>query len=101
MDWTKCLKEYKRIFRVHALRRMFERNIKFAEVDEILDRVEVIEEYPEDRPFTSCLILGFTRSNKPSHMVFSVNNEEKTVIIITVYVPDKNKWEANFRRRVI
>jgi hypothetical protein len=63
--------------------------------------MEIIEEYPEDKPYPSCLILGFTKANKPIHMVFSINHEERAVIIITVYVPDRNRWEDNFRRRVI
>ena len=99
MDWIKCFKEYNRVYRVHALRRMFVRNITFGEIDEILDRIEVIEEYPEDKPYPSCLILGFTKANKPIHMVFSTNHEEKTVIIITVYVPDRHKWENGYKRR--
>ena len=54
MDWMKCFKEYNRVYRVHALRRMFVRNITFGEIDEILDRIEVIEEYPDDKPYPSC-----------------------------------------------
>jgi hypothetical protein len=100
MDWIKCFKEYDRVYRVHALRRMFERNITFDEINEIVDRVEVIEEYIEDIPYPSCLILGFTRANRPIHIVCSINHEEKTVIIITIYIPEKNKWENDFRRRV-
>jgi len=63
--------------------------------------VEVIEEYPGDIPYPSYLILGFTRLNKPIHAVVSFNQEEKTVIIITVYVPDSKKWGDNFRRRIV
>jgi hypothetical protein len=100
MDWIKCFKEYRRIFRVHALRRMFERNITFDEITEIIDRIEVIEEYLEGKPYPSCLILGFTRADKPIHIVFAINHEERTVIIITAYVPNRNQWENDFRRRV-
>jgi len=35
MDWKKCVLEYKRVFRVHALRRMLERDVTFGELDEI------------------------------------------------------------------
>ena len=64
MDWIKCLKEHRRIFRAHAIRRMFERNIVYGELVEALEEAEVIEEYPDDHPYPSCLILGFTRSKK-------------------------------------
>jgi len=100
MDWIKHFQEYKRVFRVHALSRMFERNISFDEINEIAGGVKVIEEYPKDTPYPSCLILGFTKANRPIHIVFSINHEERTVIIITIYVPDKHKWKDDFRRRV-
>jgi len=100
MDWIKYFKEYKRIYRIHALSRMFERNITFDEIKEISEGASVVEEYPKDRPYPSCLILGFTKANRPIHIVFSINHEERTVIIITIYVPDKHKWKDDFRRRV-
>ncbi len=48
---------------------------------------------------TSCLILGFTESAKPIHIVFAVNQSEKIVLIITIYHPDEDKWEDEFQRR--
>jgi hypothetical protein len=100
MDWIKCLKEYRRVFRAHAIGRMFERDIAYGELFEALENAEVIEEYPNDHPYPSCLILGFTRLKKPIHVVFSLNRKEGVVVVITVYNPEKGKWTDDYRRRI-
>jgi len=48
----------KLIFRVHALRRMFEPGIAVDEVRAALDTGETIEQYLEDTPYPSRLVLG-------------------------------------------
>jgi len=99
MEWLNCFLNYKKIFRAHALERMYQRNINFNDLKKIKKNIKIIEEYPEDKPFPSCLALGFSNSKKPIHIVFSVNEPEKTVIIITIYQPDVKKWVDNFTRR--
>ena len=51
MDWIKCLKEYRWIFRAHAIKGMLERNLAYGELFEAHENVEVIEEYPIINPF--------------------------------------------------
>ncbi|MBI4745940.1 MAG: DUF4258 domain-containing protein [Deltaproteobacteria bacterium] len=58
------------------------------EVYEAVCSGEVIEEYPEDRPYPSVLIYGRTTSDRPLHIVCAYNEEENLSIIITVYQPD-------------
>ena len=58
---------------------------------------EIIEQYPEDFPFPSCLIYGYTEDNKILHVVMS--DEGTRSRIITAYFPDKEKWTANFKTR--
>ncbi len=99
MDCLSCFKSYRRIFRAHALERMVERNIGFSDIDEIAENLEIIEEYPNDFPYPSCLILGYNASHKPIHIVFSVNKAEKMIYIITVYGPNPQKWDSGFKRR--
>jgi len=38
------------MFRMHAIRRMFERGITVDEVEAVLGAGEVIEDYPNDTP---------------------------------------------------
>ena len=40
----------------HFRKRMYERNILLSDVMRAVDNGEIIEEYPEDYPFPSCLI---------------------------------------------
>ena len=42
----------------HSRKRFEERGIKIVDVIEIINMGEIIEQYPEDYPFPSCLILG-------------------------------------------
>jgi hypothetical protein len=88
----------KTIFRFHALQRMFERKISEAEVSEVLSKGKIIENYPTDQPYPSCLKLGFVRS-RPLHVVLATNSDDQSQIIITVYEPDSGTWDPSFERR--
>ena len=68
------------------------------EVGEAAGTAELLEEYPEDRPYPSCLLLGMTRSGRPLHLVAAIDETAPQVILITVYQPDPRKWEG-YRRR--
>ncbi len=81
----------------HAAYRFKQRNIKAKEVRYAVNNGEIIEQYPEDYPFPSCLILGKTSEGKPLHIVMS--DEGTMSRVITVYYPDKDKWTDDFRAR--
>lgn len=59
---------------------------------------EIIENYPTDKPYPSCLIFGRTFSGAPIHSVWAYNNENQWIVLITVYRPDPNRW-INWRER--
>ena len=86
------------VFRVHALQRMFERRISVDDVFAVIGRGEVIEDYPDDRPYPSRLVLGWRRA-RPLHVVVAHNLNEDELIVITVYEPNPAFWEADFKRR--
>jgi hypothetical protein len=94
------LNDYDIEYRIHAARRMFQRDIYEDEVENIIKNGEIIEQYDDDFPLPSMLINGMTPKMRPLHMVLSVNYSEKKIIIITVYEPDSLKWTDNFSRRV-
>lgn len=50
-------------FSRHVSDRMFQRNITADEVIEAVYNGKIIEEYPDDYPYPSCLILGITLIN--------------------------------------
>ena len=85
-------------FRVHAVQRMFERNISAKKVSEALQSGETIEDYSSEMPEPSRLILSF-QGKRPLHIVTSENSKTNEVTVITVYVPDAEKWNKDFRSR--
>ena len=86
------------VFRVHALRRMFQRQIGVEDVRRVLTTGETIEDYPEDTPYPSRLMLGWC-GTRPLHVVAADNTDADETIVITVYEPDAAQWESNFKRR--
>lgn len=86
------------VFRVHALQAMFRRNVSVGEVREVLSTGRTIEEYPEDQPYPSRLLLGWP-GLRPIHVVAADNSAEQETVIITVYEPDPERWEPGFEKR--
>lgn len=89
-------------FTDHARREMDTEPLGRIGVEEILavlDSGEIIEEYREDIPYPSCLILGRTQPGRPLHVVCAPVPEEGQLIIITAYQPNPTRWEADWRRR--
>lgn len=86
-------------FKKHALIRIIERNIKIYEVEEALSNHKIITEYPEDRPLKSYLLLGFTKNERPIHIVIAIEKDD-IIWIITVYEPDKDKWNKSFTKKI-
>ena len=81
---------------LHALKRIRERRIRSSDVIACIQNGEIIERYPDDRPFPSCLICGLIR-NSYLHAVVSSDGTELT--IITAYVPSSDEWENNYTKR--
>ena len=53
---------------------------------------EIIEDYPDDKPYPSCLIYGKAFSDKPIHSVWAYNMDNQWAVLVTVYCPDPNRW---------
>lgn len=88
----------KLVFRVHAIRRMFERGISSEDVRHVLDTGSTIESYPEDTPYPSRLVLGFLGA-RPLHVVVADDEIEGQTVVITAYEPDPESWDETFRTR--
>ena len=86
------------VYRVHALRPMFQRDIKDDDVRAVLAQGETIERYPDDLPYPSRLLLGWVGA-RPIHAVVADNSAEHETIVITVYVPSTDLWQPGFRIR--
>lgn len=86
------------VFRIHALKRMFERRIDVADVTGILVSGILVEDYPLDQPYPSKLMLGRV-GNRPIHIVVAENERESEIVIVTVYEPDPERWDQEFKSR--
>ena len=71
--------------------------------DEIYSSVlvgEIIEQYPADEPYPSCLIYGKNIRDEPIHSVWAYNKEAESAALITVYRPDPSRWiDCRIRRK--
>ena len=88
------------LFLPHAVRQMSrpDRMIKPSEVRLVIEKGNVIEDYPEDARGHSCLLLGFGDENRPVHVVCAPKDDY--LAIITAYLPDVNEWSPDYRERM-
>lgn len=77
---------------------MFERMIEVEDVRHVLETGETIEEYADDLPYPSRLVLG-EREGRILHVVAADNAADGVTIVITTYEPDPRLWQADFRTR--
>jgi hypothetical protein len=86
-------------FSKHAVDQSILRHITLQELYEAIENAQIIEDYPDDKYGPSCLLLGFTKSNRPLHIQCSY--PERTIIkIITLYQPDPKEWDDYKIRKV-
>lgn len=86
------------LFSGHAIRRMFARAIGKDDVLSVIRKGRVIDEYPDDNPYPSVLILGYAR-NLPMHVVLGIDKSARRGIIITAYIPDPKIWHDDYKTR--
>lgn len=86
------------VFSRHAIQQMFYRRISKKEVEAVIVYGEVIEENPDDTPFSSYLIFDFVEG-KPIHVVCSYDEYTDTGYVVTAYIPAQNIWSDDFRTR--
>ena len=77
----------------HVQQRISQRDITRQNVKDAILTGAVIEEYPTDYPFPSCLILGSNRL----HVVCGIG--DGILWIITAYRPSNDKWEPDLKTR--
>jgi hypothetical protein len=75
-----------------------DRLITTSEIRNVIERGEIVEDYPEDVRGHSCLILGHGEGGRAVHVVCSPKDEYLT--IITAYLPDEDEWSDDFRVRI-
>lgn len=92
-----CGTEYE-IVTKHCHVRLEKRGILISEVEYAIMHGEIIESYPDDFPFPSCLILCILQNNKPLHVVCSVG--DGFLYLITAYHPTPDKFGPDHKTRI-
>lgn len=80
----------------HSRKRFVERGIQLQDIVKTIENGEIIEYYPNDLPFSSCLITGKS-GNRAVHIVAAI--DDGMIYLITAYIPDPAKWEADWKTR--
>lgn len=81
----------------HVMIRLLQRGISTNDVEYAIIHGEIIEQYPDDYPYPSCLVLGATIAGKHLHVVCGATNER--LWLITAYYPNPDEWSPDFKRR--
>ncbi len=76
----------------HADEEAFDDHLTYEEIYSSVIQGNIIEDYPNDKPYPSCLIFGRNFSNKPIHSVWAYNSNNLWAVLITVYRPDPERW---------
>ncbi len=76
----------------HADEEAVDDNLTYEEIYTSVIQGEIIEDYPTDKPYPSCLILGKNFTGEPIHSVWAYNQENSWAVLITVYRPDPDRW---------
>ena len=76
----------------HARKEAREDGLVLDEIFSATCRGKVIEDYPTDKPYPSCLIHGETEAGDVVHSVWAYDVESQIAVLITVYRPDPERW---------
>ena len=74
------------------------RRITLSEIEEAVLNGDIMEPYPDGPRGPSCLIFGFSGTGRPLHVLFG-NLVKDDLLIITVYEPNMDEWEPDFKTR--
>jgi hypothetical protein len=71
-------------------------DLTVAEVEEALLAGRILEQYEYTGRGESCLVVGFTETGKPIHIV--CGKREDWLVVITVYIPRLPKFKTPYER---
>lgn len=84
----------------HPLSEVAVESFTVGDVEYALQQAEVIEEYPpHHRYLPDCLVLAFVAGGQPIHCVIGINEPQDYSLIVTVYQPNAEEWENDWRTR--
>jgi len=82
---------------IHFSKRLLQRSISAFEEETSISNGAIIENYPDDYPYPSCLLMGKTDDDRVLHIVCAIYDAK--LWIITAYEPNLIEWEADYQTR--
>lgn len=82
---------------VHVLLRMQNRGVSVEEIEQTIANGDTIEDYPDDLPLPSRLLLHW-HAGRPLHVVVA-SDADANCVVVTVYEPDNVRWLDDYRNR--
>lgn len=83
---------------VHALDEAAADDLLLQDIEAATLAAECIEDYPDDRRGPSCLVRCEIRASAV-HALWGFDEPHRRAILITVYRPDPERWDNDFRTR--
>lgn len=80
----------------HSRKRLFERGISIEDVEKVFNCGQIIEDYPDDFPFPSCLVFAMI-GKRAIHVCASIS--DGFIYLITAYIPDSTRWKSDYITR--
>ena len=81
----------------HIAMRLLKRHISKYQIISAIQSGEIIEQYPDDYPYPSCLLLGYDTDGNALHVVCGIAPD--SAWMITPYFPDLSEWESDLKTR--
>jgi hypothetical protein len=84
----------------HAITELVADDLTRRQVEGALQECELIGDYPTlHRPLPDCLVLGWLTATDPLHAVVAIDQQKDRILIVTVYRPNEEEWEHDWRTR--
>ena len=84
----------------HAITELVADSLTRQQVERALQGCDLIEDYPTlHRRLPDCLVLAWPTTNMPLHIVVAVDLELDRILLVTVYRPNEEEWEHDWRTR--
>ena len=94
IEFIRTLSKQRKIkWTLHIIRKLQERGIYREDIYHAIENGQIIEQYPDDYPYPSCLLFGTDLKANPLHIV--VGSDGTILFMITSYYPDSDSFEPN------
>ena len=81
----------------HAENRSRLRGISQDDIENCIETGQIIEQYPDDYPFPSCLVFGYALDRRIIHVVICDSGDSAK--IVTAYEPDTVTFKEDLKTR--